>query len=61
MRADLSGAVRHALVSSDTFLRTLCTTMAKTVQALLEVIRLLGEEQFQIVEAVRALVKKTAW
>lgn len=33
--------------------------MAKTVQALLEDIRLLGEEQFQIVEAVRALVRKT--
>ena len=33
--------------------------MAKTVQALLEDIRLVGEEQFQIVEAVRALVKKT--
>jgi hypothetical protein len=33
--------------------------MAKTVEALLEDIRLLGEEQFQIVEAVRALMKKT--
>ncbi len=33
--------------------------MPKTVPALLEDIRLLGEEQFQIVEAVRALVKKT--
>jgi hypothetical protein len=33
--------------------------MAKTVQALLEDVRLLGEEQFQIVEAVRALVRKT--
>ena len=33
--------------------------MAKSVQTLLEDIRLLGEEQFKIVEAVRALVKKT--
>lgn len=33
--------------------------MAKTVEALLEDIRLLGEEQFQIVQAVRALMKKT--
>ncbi|EHR70759.1 protein of unknown function (DUF1801) [Burkholderiales bacterium JOSHI_001] len=33
--------------------------MPKTVQALLEDIRLLGEEQFQVVEAVRELVKKT--
>jgi hypothetical protein len=33
--------------------------MAKTVHALLEDVRLLGEEQFQIVEAVRALVRKT--
>jgi hypothetical protein len=33
--------------------------MAKTVEALLEDIRLLGEEQFQIVQAVRALLKKT--
>lgn len=33
--------------------------MPKSVQALLEDIRLLGEEQYQIVEAVRALVKKT--
>jgi hypothetical protein len=33
--------------------------MTRTVQALLEDIRQLGEEQFQIVEAVRALVKKT--
>jgi hypothetical protein len=33
--------------------------MAKSVQTLLEDIRLLGEEQFQIVEAVRTLVKKT--
>lgn len=32
--------------------------MPKTVAALLEDIRLLGEEQFQIVEAVRTLVKK---
>lgn len=61
MRAELSGAVRHALVSSDTILYTLCPTMAKTVQDLLADIRLLGEKQFQIVEAVRALMKKTAW
>ena len=33
--------------------------MPKTVQALLEDIRLLGEEQFQVVEAVRELAKKT--
>lgn len=31
--------------------------MAKTVHALLEDIRLLGHNQFQVVEAVRALVK----
>ena len=34
-------------------------TMAKTVQALLEDFRLLGEEQFLIVEKVRSLVKNT--
>jgi hypothetical protein len=33
--------------------------MAKTVQALLEDVRLLGEDQLQIVEAVRALVRRT--
>ena len=33
--------------------------MAKSVQTLLEDIRFLGEEQLTIVEAVRALVKKT--
>jgi hypothetical protein len=33
--------------------------MSKTVEALLGDIRLLGEEQFQIVEQVRALAKKT--
>ncbi len=33
--------------------------MAKTVQALLEDVRLLNEEQFQIVEAVRTLAKRT--
>ena len=33
--------------------------MTKTVQTLLEDFRLLGEQQFQIVEAVRSLVKKT--
>ncbi len=32
--------------------------MAKTVPALLEDIRLLGEEHFQVVEAVRSLVRK---
>lgn len=32
--------------------------MPKTVAALLEDIRLLGEDQFQMVEAVRALVKQ---
>lgn len=31
--------------------------MAKSIEALLEDIRLVGEEQFQIVEAVRALMK----
>ena len=34
--------------------------MTKSVQALLEDVRLLGEEQFQVVEAVRALARKTA-
>jgi hypothetical protein len=33
--------------------------MPKTVQDLLEDVRLLGEEQFQIVEAIRVLVTKT--
>jgi len=33
--------------------------MPKTVQTLLEAIRLLGEEQFQVVEAARALMKRT--
>jgi hypothetical protein len=33
--------------------------MPKSIEALLEDIRLLGEEQFQIVEQVRALTKKT--
>lgn len=33
--------------------------MGKSVQVLLEDIRLLGEEQFQVVEAVRTLVRKT--
>lgn len=33
--------------------------MARTVQSLLEDIRLLGEDQFQVVEAVRALVHET--
>ena len=33
--------------------------MTKSVQALVEDFRLLGEEQFQIVEQVRALAKKT--
>ena len=33
--------------------------MTKTVQTLLEDFRLLGEQQFQIVEEVRSLVKKT--
>lgn len=33
--------------------------MSKTVPALLEDIRLLGEEQFQLTEAVRALARKT--
>lgn len=33
--------------------------MTKSVEALLADIRLLGEEQFQIVEAVRTLMKKT--
>ncbi len=33
--------------------------MPQTVEALLDDIRLLGEEQQQIVQAVRALVKKT--
>lgn len=32
---------------------------AKTVQALLDDIRLLGDEQYTLVESVRALVKKT--
>jgi hypothetical protein len=32
--------------------------MAKTVQSLIEDIRFLGEEQFEIVEAVRELAKK---
>jgi hypothetical protein len=31
--------------------------MARTVQALLEDLRMLGEEPFTVVEAVRALVK----
>ena len=33
--------------------------MTKSVQALVEDIRLLGEEQFQVVQAVRKLVKAT--
>lgn len=33
--------------------------MPKTIDALLEDIRLLGEEQFRIVEEVRALAKRT--
>ena len=33
--------------------------MAKSVEAVLAEIRLLGEEQFQIVEAVRTLMKKS--
>lgn len=33
--------------------------MTRTVQALLEDIRLLGEMQFSVVEAVRALVKRS--
>ena len=33
--------------------------MTKTVQALLEDVRLMGEDQLQIMEAVRTLVKKT--
>jgi hypothetical protein len=33
--------------------------MAKSVELLLEDIRLLGEDQFQIVEAVRTLMRKT--
>jgi len=33
--------------------------MPKSIAALLEDIRLLGEDQFQMVEAVRALVKQT--
>lgn len=33
--------------------------MSKTVQALLEDIRLVGEEQFQTVQAVRTLLRKT--
>lgn len=32
--------------------------MTKTVQALLEDVRLLGEEQFAVVESVRALVRE---
>lgn len=33
--------------------------MAKSIEALLADVRLLGEDQFQIVEAVRTLVKKS--
>jgi hypothetical protein len=33
--------------------------MPKSIEALLEDIRLLGEEQFQIVEQIRSLTKKT--
>ena len=33
--------------------------MAKSIEVLLQDIRLLGEEQFQIVEAVRALMKRS--
>lgn len=33
--------------------------MSKTIEALLEDIRLLGEDQFQIVQQVRALAKQT--
>ena len=56
--------VRHVVIASAFGVRfqapfTYTYAMAKSVQALLEDIRLVGEDQFHLVEAVRALVKKT--